>query len=179
MGTPEVGPLTDAILADDDGGPPAIVREWEDRLEHPGQFVFLWTAATKRASGTLGWLHVHTHFGEEKPEGDVVTQTSAAKVERMLSPLSHEGRVRIMQALYPAPMAASELSDATGFRGGALYHHLKELKYAAYVTDRAGRYELTQLGVQMLLTVTCMASRVIEDRGEEGLVAGGGWREED
>ncbi len=175
MAPPKIGPLTSAMGKAKKGERPAIIVEWDRQLQHPGQFVFMWAAATKRRANCLSWLWFFVHTGDERPEGDFVTQTPAANVERMLSPLAQEGRVRIMQALWRGPLTASGLSEATGFRGGALYHHLKELKYAAYVADEDGSYRLTDLGHQLLLTVTCIASKAIEDRGEEGLAVATDW----
>jgi DNA-binding transcriptional ArsR family regulator len=107
-----------------------------------------------------------------------VKSTSPAKVERLLSPLAHEGRIKIMQALYDEPLSASDLAAATGFQGGGLYHHLRELKYAAYVRDTSGRYALTELGRQLLVTMTLIARQAIVDRGEEGLAAASVWDKE-
>ena len=56
-----------------------------------------------------------------------------------------------MQALSDGPLSSSDLSAATGYQGGALYHHLKELQYAAFVTQQDGRYRLTELGLRLLL----------------------------
>jgi DNA-binding transcriptional ArsR family regulator len=176
MGAPEIGPITTALGEAEEGKPPAIIREWYDKLHHPGNFVFLWAAATRRSDSRChGWLNMVTHFGEEEPAPDLVTTTPGANVEVMFSPLAHEGRIRIMQALWPGPLTASGLTAATGFTGGGLYHHLKELKYASYITDRESGYNLTPLGRQLLLTVTCLASQVVVDRGEEGLAVAPAW----
>jgi predicted transcriptional regulator len=96
-------------------------------------------------------------------------------VERLLSPLAHEGRVTILQALYAGPLGSTALTETTGFEGGRLYHHLRELRYAGYVTQEQGKYRLTQLGRELLITVTLIAEQAIVDRGEEGLAAGEAW----
>jgi len=95
---------------------------------------------------------------------------SPSAIERMLSPLAHEARVKLMQTMHDGPRSAGQLAEATGLRGGNLYYHLKELLHASYVREVAGGYDLTPLGCQMLLTVAAIASKVVEDRGEQGLL---------
>lgn len=112
------------------------------------------------------------------PEGGGLGQFSPVRVERLLAPLPHEGRVRVMQALGDIAVSAKQLSKATGFRGGALYHHLKELEYAGYVASERDRYRLTKVGRQLLLTVLCMANEIIRERGEQGLSIRSTWLEE-
>ncbi len=177
MTAPSLGPLTDAIreLPAEGQGPPAIIREWGSQLQYPGHLVFLWAAATRIEGGCQSWWTMQVHIGDEEPTGNIATRTPGTSVERMLSPLAHEGRIRIMQAMYERAVSPTELTDATGFRGGGLYHHLRELRYASYVKEERGRYELTPLGRQLLLTVTCLAAQVVKDEGEEGLAVGSGW----
>jgi len=175
-GPPKMGPLTTAIGECKDGKPPAILCEWCDHLQRPGEYVLLWAATARLETGWQSWYSMDIRTCDEEPETPL-PPTDGAKVERMLSPLAHEGRIKIMQAMYLGPLTPSELTEATGFRGGGLYHHLKELRYAEYVVAEDGRYRLTPLGRQLLLTVTCIASRAIQDRGEEGLAAASSWEE--
>jgi len=172
-GGPYLGPLTEAMLRAERDKPPAIVREWGETVKHPGELVLFWAGSSRSRSGGFSWtdLTVNTTDGEEGPVGTVHT-TPPEHVERLLAPLAHAGRMRIMQSLYDSDLAAGELSEAVGLTGGGLYHHLRELRHAAYVTDRDGRYALTNLGRQLLITMTVIASRVIVDRGEQGLGVG-------
>jgi predicted transcriptional regulator len=80
-----------------------------------------------------------------------------------------------MQVLYEGTCSAGELASRTGFQGGGLYHHLRELRYARCISESKGRYSLTPLGRQLLVTMIMMARNVIKDRGEEGLAAGANW----
>jgi DNA-binding HxlR family transcriptional regulator len=169
METAEMGPITAAMF--DKDGPPSIIREWVATLEGSDNFVFLWAAATKGVS----WSSFHTRLGRGLNEPNAVDTTPAANVERLLAPLAHEGRIKIMQALSGGTLTPSELTARTGFQGGGLYHHLKELKYASYISDKDGKYSLTPLGRQLLMTVTLMAKDAVVDRGEEGLAAGANW----
>ena len=171
MPMPDLGATTTAMLDAPEGSPPAVISEWLSHLRHSKDVIFLWAGASRQ----LSWIHLSTHLSDGERDRCPVADTSAVSIERLLSPLAHEGRVRIMQALYRGRHSASELGEATGFRGGGLYHHLRELRYAAYVTEDGGRYSLTELGRQLLITVALIADEVVVDRAEEGLAAGADW----
>jgi len=167
-------PITkDALGGPAEEGPPPMEREWHDLVTHDQDVVFLWTGAWRRGETYLGWSWHWTRIHEQpgpRTELHPALEASPAGVERMLSPLAHEARIRIMQTMYDGPKLAGQLSDATGLKGGNLYYHLKELLHASYVKEADGGYDLTPLGCQMLLTVSAIASKVIEDRGEQGLL---------
>ena len=177
-----VGPITDAALeqAHPDSGQSRIEDEWMQSLAQDGDFLLLWGGAfrtTWRAGDReepfgITW-HSLCFSGDGKAEQ--VVDAPAANVEMMLSSLAHEGRVRLLQALFGGPKATSQLSEATGLRGGNLHYHLKELVHAHYAEQRDGLYRLTERGAQMLITVTCLARVCVEDQGERGLVVSG-WR---
>jgi len=169
----QIGPITKAMCDGEPGEAPAIIKEWYKALQAPSDVIFFWMAATHPFS----WIDIVLRLGGDTQAECPVVTTPASSVECLLTPLAHEGRIRIMQALYGGTLTPTELTAKTGFRGGGLYHHLKELRYAAYVADDNGRYRLTHLGRQMLITVALIAGRVIKDRGEEGLAAGT-WQEE-
>ena len=169
MGMPDLGPISEAMFHGEEGEPPPIISEWLEQVEQPGDIVFLWAAAGK----PLSWTRLTTHFSAEDGGVDPLLEVPPMNVERLLSPMAHEGRVRIMQALYESPKGASELTEATGFRGGGLYHHLRELRHAAYFREERGQYGLTQLGRQLLITMTLIAREVVVDRVDEGQAVGG------
>jgi len=171
-----IGPVTEAIFRRKEGEPPAVIREWASHLKHAGEFIFFWAGAFHGDRGA-GWACLATHFGEKRSARAAVQNMSAAAVERLLGPLAHEGRVRIMQALFQRTLTASALAKATGFAGGGLYHHLRELQLADYVVSEGGKYRLTRLGCELLITVLSMANEVIEDRGQRGLGVGTHWQE--
>ncbi len=170
MGEPELGPLTNAISDTTGGKPPAIIREWSAHVNKPGDIVLFWAAATKSESASLSWYDLTVRSSNQNGSTtDPVTETPAANIERLLSPMAHEARIRIMQSLYDGPLSSSALSKATSLQGGGFYHHLRELRHAAYIHDEKGQYCLTRLGHQLLATVATITSRVIVDRGEKGL----------
>lgn len=184
-GPPYLGPVTEAALANTDTErqtPPPLIQEWDEALGELGGFILLWAGASRGAdrSNSTSWssLTINTRTppaaGENEADQDDIPPTRdpscAARAERMLSPLAHESRIRIMQALYQETLGSSALSEATGLRGGNLYHHLRELVYAGYVRDDSSGYSLTNTGRPLLVTVTCLASKLVEDRDHEGLV---------
>jgi DNA-binding transcriptional ArsR family regulator len=174
MGLERIGPLTDAALARPDGeGPPAMEREWCRAAQAVGNLVFLWAGAVRLEGHCLSWHHFTVHAGEESEEDpSPVTATPAEHVERLLTPLAHASRVRIVQALFASPLSAGQLAEAVGLRGGSLYHHLRELQFAAYVTVEQGQYGLTNLGRQMAVTACVLARDIVVDRSEQGLGLG-------
>ena len=171
----EDAPVTMSVLAPaDEKGRPALALEWRELAKNDQDAIFLWAGEWNRKGAGIGWIWIWRNTGErEAGHPALATSTSASSVERLLSPLSHEARIRLMQAIYGGAKTSGELAEATGLRGGNLYYHLKELMYAAYVKESDGGYDLTGLGCQMLLTVTAIAANVVKDRGEEGLVVGG------
>ena len=184
-GPPYIGPVTEAAVGRG-GGPTPLNKEWHAVLRNPGEFVFLWAAANKghgKGDATLSWSWFFCGFGDPPSSTDIDngeakgdtpnSPTIPAKTERLLSPLAHESRIRLMQALFKGPKGASDLTEATDLKGGNLYHHLKELIYAAYVKEADGGYALTDLGRQLFLTMTCIASLAVKDEGEKGLCVGG------
>lgn len=177
MDAKSIGPITARMCRRPKGQAPAIIREWRALLKARGDFVCLWTGVVRREDGDLGWGCWVTYLGKRDKGKVALRDIPAARVERLLAPLAHESRIEIMRALLDGPLSASHLSKATGFQAGGLYHHLRELEYASYVTSKDGRYHLTNLGCQLLVTFLCMANEVIEDLGEQGLGVGSHWRE--
>ena len=188
-GPPYLGPVTEAaFIARDrkEHTPPPMIQEWGEALEGPG-FVLLLAGAWRGASepGKLSWGHLIVSSSgpplppprpEEQEQRSPTTDARvAAKVERLLAPLAHESRVRIMQVLCEGNCTSSELSVATGLTGGNLYHHLRDLIHAGYVRELAKGYALSNVGLQLLLTVTGIAGEAVQDKEAEGLVIGETW----
>ena len=167
------GAITEAAFGDHD--PPGMIDEWEQQYQQPGDTVILWAGLTRyREESKLSWswLYVHTPDGKPSPNIDEVT---SAKVERLLSPLAHESRFRIVLALVQGPLSASALATASGLKGGNLYHHLRELLGASYVRESDQGYQLTDLGRQLTITVSQIANAIVQDRETDGLIVGDKW----
>ncbi len=172
MGAPTLGPITEAMFKREKDGPPALIAEWGRKCRKPGDSICLWAGIIRQGKGSLGW---GSYTVGNSWAG--LRKTSAAGVERLLAPLAHEGRIQIMQALCSGPQTPSKLAKQTGFKGGVLYHHLKELQHAGYVTAEKRAYRLTTLGLELLIVMSAIAGEVIVDRGEQGLGLGKEWVE--
>lgn len=70
----------------------------------------------------------------------------------ILSMLSDERRLKILQHLETGPAYQKELSEAAGVIGGQWKHHADQLKEAGFIDQEAvrGRYLITQLGREAL-----------------------------
>jgi DNA-binding transcriptional ArsR family regulator len=159
-------------------GPRPIEQEWMKIAEHEQDVIVYWGGTWNRRDVQLGWGWCSWHVrGDKSSEGrpHPAVGAPASSVERLMSPLAHEARIRIMQAMYDGPKSSGVLSQATGMTGGNLYYHLKELIHAAYVCEKDGAYDLTPLGCQMLVTVAMIAHEIVKDRGEEGLLVAATW----
>lgn len=171
-----LGPITEQAFGGKDAeGPPPILQEWGELYnKQPGDHVILWSGMTRYSdSQGWSWCMLSTHVGEGEQSLEVDADT-AAKVERLLSPLAHESRFMLLQALLRGPYSASELSAATGLKGGNLYHHLRDL-LGAYVEESDRGYALTDFGRQLMITIAEIAKKVVQDRNTEGLVVGKKW----
>lgn len=151
---------------------PAIGREMHKAAAHDQDAIIFWMGIWRRGKSTTGWTHFTWDTKHEDDHPHAVLGVSADTIERMLAPLAHESRIRIMQAMYDGPKTSGEITAETGLKGGNLYYHLRELMHAAYVSEKDGAYDLTGLGAQMLLTVAHIA-RGVGDRLDEGLPIGG------
>jgi DNA-binding transcriptional ArsR family regulator len=185
-GRPSIGPVTDAALKKSGRGkPPKMAAELHEAVKEPGDYILLWAGACRAGDGkgSFSWSSLTTSLGGVEPTDDRIAQqeveTPASHVERILSPLAHEARIRLLQILYSGPKSSSELSELTGLKGGNLHYHLKELMYADYVREKERQYSLTRLGIQLLITTTCIAHLNVKDMGEDGLEISGGWEHED
>ncbi|NIM07162.1 MAG: helix-turn-helix domain-containing protein [Armatimonadetes bacterium] len=173
-------PITTAALwGTEHRGPPPIEQEWRELCKQDNDTIVLWAGEWNRSGVPLGWVWAEMRVEEDEVQPsrkNPAAATPASNIERMLTPIAHEARIRIMQTMHDGPRSSGELSSATGLKGGNLYYHLKELIHAAYVTEKDGGYDLTPLGCQLLLTFASIAGKVVKDRGEEGLLVASDWK---
>jgi len=165
------------MFACEKGKPPALIAEWCENLAKDGDFIFFWTGAVKWLGHHIGWGCLGDHFSKGDGLGAHLSSVSPERIERLATPFANAGRMRVMQAIANGPLSATELSKASGFSGGSLYHHLRELERADLVIQENKRYRLTKLGCQLLIAFSCMAGDIIEDQGEKGLDIGGKWHD--
>lgn len=90
---------------------------------------------------------------------ELLTEDSISTARFCLA-LSHEHRVNLLKTLVCGEKTTSQLSDAVGLEGGPLYHHLKELISAKFVTQKERSvYMITQQGFDALMTITALNRR--------------------
>jgi len=148
------------------GGPRPIEGEWCRLAAADGDFVVYLAGAWNRRGSAFAWGRVAWGIAaDEEHLRDAVgiRETSASSVERILSPLAHEARVRLMQGMFDGPKSPEELSEATGLAGGNLHEHLSELTAATYVVKTKGAYDLTPLGCEMRATVSLLARDIVKE----------------
>ncbi len=73
-------------------------------------------------------------------------------IDRVLKPLSHQARLRIITTLGQGSAGFSELSEVTDMRGGHLSFHLEQLVDSGLVSQnsRKGEYVITGIGLEVL-----------------------------
>ena len=163
-------PITKSVLvgSSETPGPPPISQEWRKACGADQDSIVFVAGNWHRAGDHIGWTALWVdNPGAQEP---LAVATPAASIERLLAPIAHEARARLMQALHAGPKSSGELSAATGLKGGNLYYHLRELLHAAYVKEVEGGYDLTPLGAQLLILFAAIADSVVKDRGEAGLL---------
>ncbi len=179
-GPPSIGPVTDACGWGRHGG--AAEGEWSAACSDPGDWILLW-AGCYRGHGDprtiLSWSWLNASIGDpheapqvksgEAPLPPPLDASIAVRIQRMLTPLAHEARLGIVQALWSETLGADGLAAATSLRQADLRYHLEELVAAEYVEEADGVYALTTLGRQLFLTFANLAASVVLDSGEGGL----------
>lgn len=95
-------------------------------------------------------------YEKTEPNGGVSDLDEKSMAAKVLDPLSHPLRLKILKALYSEIASFSRLSELTGAKGGDLLFHLKRLLDAELVVQRGNRgdYLLTDLGRRRLEGLT-------------------------
>jgi len=162
---------------------------WVDELK---EFMEKWFASARRPVIVSACRGEQFYEGHRAPQPwsfinggpiDDMTKIPTDKVTFLLSPFSSDQRLKILLLLEKYPRSSTDLTNALGFQGGQLYHHLDELMKAKYIEKvYKGKYSLTDLGrwglYNSLLTARILLSFMErgheqgseegEDRGEEG-----------
>lgn len=115
------------------------------------------SAATRVAAGGNGeedWLDL--------PE---------AQVASVMAPFANEQRVKLLKALYLGMSESSQLREFTGLTGGQLYHHLKELALARFLSRQVrGEYHLSTFGYYAFAALMILASDLVAEEPDEALI---------
>jgi hypothetical protein len=178
----KAAPLTRAAFGEPGQpyGPRPIEAEWGKLAKYDQDAIVYLAGAYNRLGTHIGWGICSWNTaseGTEEGQQYLATRVPAASIERLLSPLAHEARIRLMQAMYDGPKTSGQLSEATGMKGGNLHYHLKELIFGGYIENQQEGYELTPFGCMMLVTMSMIAEENVKDRGDEGLGVISTWGE--
>ena len=80
------------------------------------------------------------------------------QAERRLAPFARKERLAILRALFGQTKSVAELAESTGLTQGQIYHHLKELCQAEYVSSPSrNSYTLDPKGQIALMTLLAVA----------------------
>jgi len=73
-------------------------------------------------------------------------------VSTIFEPIAHVQRIEILKSLFYEPKTFSQLSNATGLRGGNLLFHVQKLTNARLITQKHERsnYQITKKGYEVL-----------------------------
>jgi len=101
-------------------------------------------------------------------------------IAEVASSLANPSRVKLIKSLLAGDKTSSELSQDTGIDGGQLYHHLRELAKAKFLSrDHRGVYRLSHFGRNMAITflfeVQCRwvpEDQLVTDLGPEDELVG-------
>lgn len=83
--------------------------------------------------------------------------TQPVRLARMLAALAHPQRLQILLHLLTGEASYQSLAHRTGLKAGPLYHHIRELRSAGFLSPkRRDLYALTRLGRRVTLAATAV-----------------------
>lgn len=89
------------------------------------------------------------------------------KIAQLCSVLSSKQRLNILKLLIQDSLSSGELVKLTGMPGGHLHHHLKDLlKIDLLKKDEDNRYEVTERGISVYLTIASIYRQLSYDDRE-------------
>ncbi len=89
----------------------------------------------------------------------------------LMAPFANQQRIKLLKALYLGFTESNQLKEFTGLSGGQLYHHLKELAMARFLTRQVrGEYRLSAFGYYAFSAFMILAADLLAEQAEEELV---------
>lgn len=93
------------------------------------------------------------------------------QVAAVLAPFANAQRVKLLKALYMGISESGQLKEFTGLTGGQLYHHLKELALAKFLSRKVrGEYRLSSFGYYAFSALMILVASLLEEEMEEEVV---------
>ena len=95
------------------------------------------------------------------------------QVAAVLAPFANAQRVKLLKALYLGISESGQLKEFTGLTGGQLYHHLKELALAKFLSRKVrGEYRLSSFGYYAFSALMILVASLLEEEiREEEVIA--------
>ena len=98
-------------------------------------------------------------------------ELSEDEVAAVMAPFANAQRVRLLKALYLGIAESGQLKDFTGLTGGQLYHHLKELALAKFLSRHMrGEYRLSSFGYYAFSALMILAHDLLAQETDEEVV---------
>jgi len=93
------------------------------------------------------------------------------QVTAIVAPFANEQRVKLLKALYLGIAESGHLKEFTGLTGGQLYHHLKELALAKFLSRQIrGEYRLSSLGYYAFSALMILMADLLAEELDEEVV---------
>ena len=90
------------------------------------------------------------------------------QVASVMAPFANAQRLRILKALYLGESESGQLREMTGLTGGQLYHHLKELALAKFLSRQVrGEYRLSAFGYYTFSSIMILLSSLLREELDE------------
>lgn len=125
------------------------IRAYIASLDTPGDDKFILHCVLEGANSSLQvtWLNA-------------IQEDDSYSTARYCLALANEHRIKILKKLANREQTAAQLAEHTGLEGGPLYHHIKELITARFVTQRERNcYQVTREGLDAILAVGALNRR--------------------
>lgn len=89
----------------------------------------------------------------------------------VMAPFANAQRLKLLKALYLGISESSQLKEFTGLTGGQLYHHLKELALAKFLSRQIrGEYRLSSFGYHAFSAFMILAADLLAEEPDEDVV---------
>ncbi|MGE5530427.1 MAG: hypothetical protein ACM3X6_14970 [Patescibacteria group bacterium] len=94
------------------------------------------------------------------------------KIAAVMAPFASEQRIKLLKSLYLGISESGQLKDFTGLTGGQLYHHLKELALAKFLSKQVrGEYGLSSFGYYAFSAIMILVTDLLAEDLPEELIA--------
>lgn len=112
-----------------------------------------------------------THVPGGGNDEETWLELSEDEVAGVMAPFANAQRVKLLKALYLGIAESGQLKEFTGLTGGQLYHHLKELALAKFLSRHVrGEYRLSSFGYYAFSALMILAHDLLTQETDEEVV---------